>query len=153
MEIIRSGRRLVLALRGSALVAALALPACSAGMPTELAEVAILEEMEGIPKDFVSCISVNGKDADPDLLSRLSKTGRSFVAASECTYVMDVSKGSYHQSTGSKAILIDVESNITFSEVKYVSRHNGKWGVRVTLKVKQGDGKWRVVEAVNRIES
>ena len=148
MKIICSSLRLALAL-----AAAFVLPACSAGMPAELAEVAILEEMNGIPKDFVSCVSVNGKDADPDLLNRLSKTDRSFVPASECTYVMDVSKGSYHQGTGRKAILIDVESNITRSEVKYVSRHNGKWGVRVTLRVKQDDGKWRVVEAVNRIEA
>lgn len=84
---------------------------------------------------------------------RLSNTGRSFVPASECTYVMDVSKGSYHQGTGREAILIDVESSITRSEVKYVSRHNGRWGVRVTLRVKQDDGKWRVVQPVNRIEA
>lgn len=133
-----------------ALALSIALPACSAGTPVDLAKLAILAEMRDAPGDSVLCISVDRADASPQLLGALAKAGRKFVPASECVYVMDTNRGSYHRPSGQSATLIDVTANASRTEVKYVSKHHGKWGMGVTLKVKQIDGHWRIVDTVDR---
>lgn len=134
-----------------ALASLITLPACSTGgTPEDLAELAIRAEMRDAPDDSVLCISVDKADAAPQLLHALAKTGRKFVPASECVYVMDTNRGSYHRPSNQSATLIDVTANVSKTEVKYVSKHHGKWGMGVTLKVKQIDGQWRIEDAVDR---
>jgi hypothetical protein len=138
------------ALMAFVLAALMSLPTCSTGTPADLAELAIRAELRDAPGDSVLCISVDGADAPTPLLHDLAKTGRKFVPASECVYVMDTNRGSYHRPSGQSATLIDVTANASRTEVKYVSEHHGKWGMSVTLKVKQMDGQWRIVDTVDR---
>jgi hypothetical protein len=126
------------------------LSACSSSTPAELSELVLRTEIPEIPEDFVVCVSVDERDATESLLSRLRSSTRVVVPASECEWVLDTTKGSFHRASGRKAMLVDVSANLHRDEVEYVGRHHGMWAVRLTLKVKVDNGSWRIVDTIKR---
>lgn len=124
---------------------------CSKSTPPQLAELVIRSEFRDVPPDSVACISVDGQDADGRLLGSLGNIGaKEVVPGSACVYVASPSEGSYEIKTGSKAVLIDVTTRLDQGEAEYLSRYHAKWALRVVLKVRQGNGQWRIVDVVKR---
>jgi hypothetical protein len=102
------------------------------------------------PRDAISCVTVDGRDADHTLLNQLSaSTRKTFVPASECERVMDPRKGSFHRPTGKQAVIIEIRSNHVMTKVKYRSYHHGKWAQEATLEVNKEDGQWKIVRVTN----
>jgi hypothetical protein len=129
--------------------------ACIAAVPPDLAGVVLksqLSKLEG-GDAFVFCISIDGKDPDEKTLKLIREMPRDVVAGSECTWLLDVSKGSYQNSTGRKAMLVDVFNYRATGEVEFEARHHGKWTVMKTLKVRKEPSGWKVVGTLKHLEA
>lgn len=122
---------------------------CERPTPPELAQVVLWKALEKIPADFVVCVSIDDHDADVAALrSAIDRPVQTLVPASECEWVRDVSKGSYHRASGKKAVLLDIKSNPSRTEVDVVARHSGLWGTTSKLKVSDDGGMWRILEVL-----
>lgn len=121
---------------------------CTKSTPSELAALVIRAEFRDVPSDAVACISVDGHDADIELLRALNGIGAPVVPGSKCTYVGTPSQGSHERDSGRPAVLVDVTSHLDRDEVVYVSRHHAKWGMRVVLRVHKENGTWKIVDVV-----
>jgi hypothetical protein len=78
---------------------------------------------------------------------RFSK-GAILVPASECEWVRDVSKGSFHRGSGKKAMLLSLTSNSSRTKVDIVARHSGLLATTTKLKVSSNGGTRRIVEVL-----
>lgn len=123
---------------------------CSKATPLELAELVIRSQFRDVPADAVACISVDGRDADEQLLSALKNIGSEVMPGSACVYVADPSRGSYERKSGRKAVIVEVVTRPDQGEAEYLSRYHAKWAMRVVLKVRHENGVWRVVDVVLR---
>ena len=121
---------------------------CSRGTPSELAEMVIRSQFSDVPSDSVACISVDGHDADQNLLTAVASIAPRVVPASACVYVADPNKGSYERESGQRAVLIDVTATLDRDEAQYLSRFHAKWGMRVLLHVRKENGSWRIVDVL-----
>jgi hypothetical protein len=126
---------------------------CSTTTPDSLAELVLREMMDEIPSDFVACVSIDGLDADETLLRTLRGSTRVVVPASECVWVLDANKGSYEKASGRKAMLINARVNLARDEVEYIARHHGRWATMITLRVKEEQGRWKIMEVIKYEEA
>lgn len=130
-------------------VAVFSLSGCGTRTPHSLAQVVLKEQIadadDGLA-EFVLCITVDSKDADSALLASLQDANKTVVPGSECVWVMDPSKGSYHRPSRRKAMLLDVSMLPSRQEVEYEARHSGKWGTFRTLQVTEEQGHWKVIK-------
>jgi hypothetical protein len=133
------------------LVAAL-LSACQVSIPRDLARAVLLEELgqlDGVRAGFVLCVSVDSVDADAGTLALLRKVYPDVVRGSECQWMMDTSKGSFHRTSGRPAMLVNVFGYKRSGEIEFEARHHGKWGTMKTLQVRHESSGWRVVATLN----
>lgn len=121
---------------------------CARPTPPELAQLVLRQELEKIPAEFVVCVAIDDHDADAAMLRDLGQPNRTLVPASECEWVRDVSKGSYHRASGKKAMLLSVTSNASRTEADVVARHSGLWATTTKLKVSESGGAWRIVSVL-----
>jgi len=128
----------------------LALAGCAKSTPSDLAALVIRTQWThfgDVPPGAVACISVDGNDADAALLHDLEKTAVPVVPGSKCTYSM---QGSYEHGSNRPALLVDVTSHLDRDEVVYDSRHHGKWGLHIVLKVREVNGSWTIVKVLEQ---
>jgi hypothetical protein len=121
---------------------------CVKSTPPELAQLVLRQELKKIPADFVVCVAIDDRDADTAALRGLGQSNRTLVPASECEWVRDISKGSYHRASGKKAMLLSVKSNASRTSVDVVARHSGLWATTTKLKVSDSGGAWRIVDVL-----
>lgn len=121
---------------------------CVRSTPLELAQVVLRQELKKIPADFVVCVAIDDRDAATAVLRGLGQSNRELVPASECEWVRDINKGSYHRASGKKAMLISVRSNASRTNVDVVARHSGLWATTTKLKVSGNGNTWRIVEVL-----
>src|SRR5688572_18534248 len=89
---------------------------CSKNTPSELAGLVIRTQFHDVPPDSVACISVDGHDADEQLLHALGDLGVKVVPGSACVYVANPGEGSYESETRRKAVLVDVTTRLDQGE-------------------------------------
>jgi hypothetical protein len=121
---------------------------CARSTPSDLAALVIRTQFRDVPAGAVACISVDGHDADKDLLHDLEGIGAPVVPASKCTQVG--LHPSYERDSGRPAVQVDVTSHLDRDEVVYFSRYHAKWAMRVVVKVRRAKGTWTIVEVVER---
>jgi hypothetical protein len=94
---------------------------------------------------FVHCIEIGGKDAAPDILDSLAKSGRNVEPVSKCTYVIEDS-GSYVNSTHASASFVRLKSFRYTSEgkgeVEWSDYHHGLWGGFGVVYLELRAGEW-----------
>ncbi len=102
--------------------------------------------------DFVYCLSIDGADADPQLIQRLSQPGLDLSAASDCEEVTNPRVGSFHRESGRKAMFIYLkyfrQTDRNTAELSVETYHHGLWASGNTVRLQLRDGLWTPVETV-----
>jgi hypothetical protein len=145
-----NAERIMMHLRFIWLTVVLVVAGCAKSTPSDLAALVIRTEFRDVPPGAVACISVDGHDADSNLLHNLDGIGAPVIPGSRCTYVATPSQASHERDSNRPAVLVDVTSHLDRDEVVYVSRHHAKWAMRVVLKVRKENGTWKIVDTVER---
>jgi hypothetical protein len=118
--------------------------------PADLAEFLIYDAIATLPQKAMMCASVDGTDPPAALLQLLQQHDTRIVPASECVYVMNATRASFHKPTGRTAFFVEVSAFSTLSDgthkIKTAIRHHGKWADYKTLEVAKQMGGWTVVK-------
>jgi len=123
----------------------------SAAIP-ESAQESVLRQWLQPNADFVYCLSVDGADADPQLVRKLSQAGLELAVASECVAVTNPRQGSFHRDSRRKALFIylkDFRQNDSITaELSVETYHHGLWASGNTIRLQLKDGLWTPVETL-----
>ena len=125
------------------------LATASSGTPQNVAIEALSHEISSWGSThYVFCISIDGTDAPSTVISRLGRTDRKVVKASECVEVSDAKTGSYHRQTGMWALFVRVGGykRLTSKEAEvhvWTYAHGMEAGSGV-VELRLVRGKWRV---------
>jgi hypothetical protein len=76
--------------------------------PADLAEFLIYDAIATLPQKAMMCASIDGTDPPAALLQLLQQHDTRIVPASQCVYVMDGTKASFHKPTGRTAFFVEV---------------------------------------------
>jgi hypothetical protein len=138
---------------GVLLLVLAAAPPAGPEIPTQVAELVLAAQIDENPDDFVLCIKISGSDAPPQVLAKLQRVGRTIVPGSECRWVVQPDRGSYHKKSKRPAYILDLAhpkwispSSLT---VEVESQHHGKWANGRTVELALVSGQWRIVGVSN----
>ena len=116
--------------------------------PPEVARLVLNREIDGAPANVVLCIKVDGHDPTAEMLAALHRKDRTIVAASECRYVKDVERGSYHIKTKRPAHFLSVSDpewqSPTALQVQALESYHGLWARHWIVGLVSVDGKWQI---------
>jgi hypothetical protein len=126
------------------------LAACTAEVPHDLARTVLMEELprvDGIAQGLLACVAIESRDADSQTISALQNAGVAAVPVSECEWRMD-DRGSFHRSSGRKAMLVNVHGYKRIGTVELEARHHGRYATMKALEVTRGSGGWKIVKTL-----
>ena len=114
----------------------------------------------------VLCVSVDGADAPPALVTALQaalasraegKSPQQLVPMSDCERRADSDRGSVHRASGQEALMLDVTafrpSAPDAGQVEYSAYHHRMWARYKTLEVRRVDEVWQVTRVIKHVST
>ncbi|WP_213605466.1 hypothetical protein [Pseudoxanthomonas japonensis] len=131
---------------------AILLASASSSSIPESAKESVLRQWLQPNSDFVYCLSIDGSDADAQLIQSLSHPELDLAAASECEAVTNPREGSFHRKSGQKALFIYLkdfrQTDANTAELSVETYHHGLWASGNTVRLQLNDGLWIPVETI-----